>query len=215
MSHDNLLQAAVLAELAWDPSVVAAHIGVTAADGVVTLTGHVESYAQKLSAETAARRVKGVKAIAEELEVRLPYSVKRDDADIARATVDRLAWNGTVPKDSVAVRVEKGWVTLTGEVAWHFQKDSAAQEVRSLTGVVGVINLITIKARADAGKIDSNIEQALHRSWFDPKTIKVSVDGGKINLGGTVKSWSERDIAEDTAWAAPGVTEVDNNILVD
>ena len=215
MSQDTMLQAAVLAELAWEPSVTAGHIGVTADQGIVTLSGHVDSYVQKQAAENAARRVKGVKAIAEEIEVKLPFDIKRGDDDLAGAAVERLAWDGSVPKDAVKVKVAQGWLTLTGEVEWHFQKDAAEQDVRGLSGVVSVLNQITIKPRANAAKIDESIMQALHRSWFDPKMINVGVDGGKINLSGTVHNWSDYDIAESTAWAAPGVTNVDNKILVD
>lgn len=215
MSQDTLLQAAVLAELVWEPSVTAGHIGVTADHGVVTLSGHVDSYVQKQAAEKAARRVKGVKAIAEEIEVKLPFDSQRGDDDLARAAVERLAWDGSVPKDAVKVKVAQGWLTLSGEVEWHFQKGAAEQDVRSLHGVIGVLNQITIKPRANAAKIDESIMRALHRSWFDPKMINVGVDGGKINLTGTVHNWSDYDIAESTAWAAPGVTNVDNQILVD
>jgi osmotically-inducible protein OsmY len=209
-----MLQAAVLAELVWEPSVTAGHIGVTADHGVITLSGHVDSYSQKQAAENAARRVKGVKAIAEGIVVKLPLEVKRGDDDLARAAIDRLAWDSTVPRDSVKVKVAQGWLTLTGDVDWHFQKDAAEQDVRGLHGVVSVLNHINIKPRANAGKIDESIMHALHRSWFDPKHISVGVDGGKISLNGTVNSWSDYDIAESTAWSAPGVTEVDNRIMV-
>lgn len=215
MSQDTMLQAAVLAELVWEPSIIAGHIGVTADDGVATLSGHVNSYVQKQAAESAARRVKGVKAVVEEIDVRLPFDVKHDDDDIARAAVDRLSWDASVPRDAVKVNVAKGWLKLTGEVEWHFQKDAAEQDVRGLTGVVSLSNQISIKPRANAARIDEGIMHALHRSWFDPKMINVSVDGGKINLSGTVHNWSDYDIAESTAWAAPGVSDVDNNIMVD
>ena len=129
MSHDSQLQQAVLAELNWEPSVTAANIGVTAKSGVVALTGHVGSYVEKYAAETAARRVKGVKAVAEELEVRLPSDIERDDADIAEAALDRLAWDASVPNDTVKIKVESGLVTLTGEVDWHYQKTAAERDV--------------------------------------------------------------------------------------
>jgi osmotically-inducible protein OsmY len=208
------LKQAVLDELKWEPSVNAAHIGVTTNAGVVTLMGHVESYAEKSAAERAARRVKDVKAIAEEIEVRLPFGIKRGDEEIASAAVNRLTWNVSVPKDAVKVQVEKGWITLTGEVDWHFQQEAAADEVRGLYGVVGVSNLITIKPRANASNIRDDIMVALHRSWFDPKTINVSVQGGKVRLTGTVREWNERDVAGSTAWAAPGTTSVENDIRV-
>jgi osmotically-inducible protein OsmY len=211
MSDDNELKQAVLDELKWEPSVNAAHIGVTTNAGVVTLMGNVESYAD---AERAARRVKDVKAVAEEIEVRLPFGIKRGDEEIASAAVSRLTWNVSVPKDAVKVKVEKGWITLTGEVDWHFQQETAADEVRGPYGVVGVSNLITIKPRANASNIRDDIMVALHRSWFDPKTINVSVQGDKVRLTGTVREWNERDVAGSTAWATPGTTSVENDIRV-
>ena len=215
MSHDSQLQQAVLAELNWEPSIVAAHIGVAANAGVVTLTGHVESYAQKHAAEIAAGRVKGVKAVAEELEVRLAFDAKRDDEDIATAAVDRLGWDVSVPRDGVEVTVENGWVTLTGQVAWHYQKEAAAQDIRSLLGVVGVSNQITIKPQVNTSNISDAIMHALHRSWFfDPKTITVTADGNNVRLNGTVSTWHDRQVAAETAWAAPGVINVENDISV-
>ncbi len=216
MSHDNELKTAVLAELKWEPSVEASHIGVTARDGVVTLMGHVGSYVEKYAAETAAGRVKGVKAVAEEIEVRLPFSIKHGDEEIATAAVDRLAWNSSVPKDSVKIRVEKGWITLTGAVEWNYQKTSAVHDIRWLSGVVGVSNNITIKPRANATDISKDIDHALHRSWFydEPQTVFVSAVGGNVKLTGTVDSWFDRQTAADTAWAAPGATSVENDIRV-
>lgn len=216
MSHDNDLKSAVLAELKWEPSVEASHIGVTAKDGVVTLMGHVASFAEKYAAETAAARVKGVKAIAEEVEVRLPFSIKHDDEAIAAAAVSRLAWNSSVPKDAVKVKVEKGWITLSGTVEWNYEKTSAGQDVRLLSGVVGVTNDIKIKPRVNAANISDDINHALHRSWFfdEPQTVFVSADGGKVKLTGTVDSWFDRQTAADTAWAAPGATSVENDIRV-
>ncbi len=215
MSQDNALQEAVLAELRWDPSVTAAHIGVAANAGVVTLTGHVESYAEKQAAEMAARQVRGVKAVAEEIEVRLPFGTERSDDEIAAAAVDRLAWDVAIPCDAVKIKVEKGWVTLTGEVDWYFQKEAAEQDVRRLFGVVGVSNQISIKPRVNLSNISDDIMHAMNRSWFfDPKTITVSAHGGKVRLTGTVNSLHDRQVAAATAWAAPGVTEVENDIVV-
>jgi osmotically-inducible protein OsmY len=214
MSNDSELKQAVLAELTWTPSVTAAHIGVTANAGVVTLSGHVANYAAKLAAETAAGKVKGVKAVVEELEVRLPSFIKKHDDEIAAAALDRFEWATSVPDGAIKVKVEKGWVTLTGQVDWHFQKESAAREIRDLAGVIGVSDQITIKPQVDAGNVSADITKALHRSWYDPKTITVFADGGKIRLGGTAKSWYDREEAEATAWAAPGATSVENNIAV-
>ena len=215
MSQDRELQELVMVELGWEPSIDAAHIGVAAHAGVVTLTGHVRSFPQKIAAERAAARVKGVKAVAEEIEVKLPYDVRRGDENIAGAAIERLAWDATVPPDAVEVRVEKGWVTLNGEVDWQFQKEAAAQAVRTLIGVVGVSNLIEIKPTVNADDVSQNITRALHRTWFyDPNTIKVSAQGGKIKLTGQVTTWSARDLAGATAWSAPGATFVENDIAV-
>jgi osmotically-inducible protein OsmY len=215
MSQDSKLQQAVLEELSWEPSVTAAHIGVSANAGVVTLTGHVDNYAAKAAAENAVRRVKGVRAVAEEMEVHLPMDTRRDDAAIAAAAIERLAWNVSVPRDAITVSVEKGWVALSGEVDWWYQKDAAEQDVRRLWGVVGVSNQVTIKARVDTAGLSDDITHALHRSWFfDPNTVKVTAKGGRVKLTGTVRSWQERQTAASTAWAAPGAISVENDLAV-
>ena len=215
MSHDDQLQSAVLAELKWEPSITAAHIGVTADNGTVTLTGHVQSFGQKHAAEMATGRVKGVKAVAEEIEVRLPFEIKRDDADIATAASNRLAWDTTTPRDAVKVKVEKGWVTLTGQVEWHYQHDTAEREVRNLLGVVGVSNQITIKPRVDTAHLQDDIQRALHRSiFFQPEDVHVTATDGKVRLTGKVATWMERRTAAMTAWAAPGATSVENELIV-
>jgi osmotically-inducible protein OsmY len=202
-------------ELGWEPSIDAAQIGVAANAGVVTLTGHVQSFPEKVAAERAAARVKGVKAVAEEIEVKLPYDVTRGDESIAAAAIERLAWDSSVPPDAIVIRVEKGWVTLNGEVEWHFQKEAAGQAVRTLIGVVGISNLIEIKPTVNADDVSQNITRALHRSWFyDPNTIRVSAQGGKIKLTGQVTTWNARDLAGATAWSAPGATYVENDISV-
>ena len=214
MSDDKRLKQAVLDELQWEPSVNAAHIGVAAKNGVVTLMGHVENFAEKSAAEKAARRVNDVRAVAEEIEVRLPFNVKHGDEEIASAVANRLQWDSAVPKGAVKAKVEKGWVTLTGEVDWHYQQDAAENDVRGLWGVIGVSNEIAIKPRPNASNIRDNIMVALDRSWFDPATINVTAQGGKVTLTGTVDSWYERDEAGSTAWAAPGTTSVQNDITV-
>ncbi len=215
MSQDKDLQESVMVELGWEPSIDAAHIGVIANAGVVTLTGHVQSFAQKVAAERAAAGVKGVKAVAEEIHVKLPDDTKRDDESIAGAAIERLAWDSSVPPDAVEIRVEKGWITLNGEVDWYFQKEAAARAIQTLIGVVGVSNLIEIKPTVNADDLGQNITRALHRSWFyDPNTIKVSAQGGKIKLTGQVATWKARDLAGATAWSAPGATFVENEIAV-
>jgi osmotically-inducible protein OsmY len=215
MSHDSHLQQTVLAELGWDPSLDAGHIGVAVHDGVVTLSGHVESYPEKRAAEEAAYRVRGVKAVADEIVVRLPVETVRSDEEIAAAALERLAWDVTIPRDAITATVESGWVTLAGEVAWQYEKAAALKAVQTLHGVVGVTDHIRIKAEVDAANLCDDIVHALHRSWFfDPVTIEVTAEGGKVRLSGTVKSPHERQVAAATAWAAPGVTEVENDLTI-
>jgi osmotically-inducible protein OsmY len=155
-----------------------------------------------------------VKGIAEEIEVRLPFSVKHDDEDIAAAAIDRLKWNSTIPLDAVKVKVEKGWVTLTGEVDWHYQQSAAISDVRGLWGVVGVSDETSVKQKPSSANIRDKILVALNRSWFDPATIDVSAQGGKVKLTGHVRSLYERDEADAAAWASPGTTFVENAISV-
>ena len=214
MSDDNHLKQSVLEELKWEPSVNAAHIGVTTKDGVVTLMGSVGSYAEKRAAEHAALRVKNVKGVAEEIEVKLPSSVKHGDAEIAAAALNRLAWDASIPKNAVKVTVANGWLTLTGQVEWHYQHDAAADAVRTLWGVTGVSNQIGIKPKAHARDIKADIMTALHRTWFSPESINVSVTNGNVTLTGNVEYWGDRALAGRTAWAAPGVTLVTNDISV-
>jgi osmotically-inducible protein OsmY len=215
MSQDHHLQQAVLAELEREPGVTAAHIGVTANAGVVTLTGHVANIAEKHEASGAAERVKAVKAVANELQVRLPEGARRSDEEIAAAAVARLAWNTVVPRDAIKIEVENGQVSLTGQVDWFFQKAAAERDIRQLWGVVEIANRVTVKPRVDVVNISDDIMHALNRSWFfDPKTISVTANGGKVRLGGTARSLHERKLAAETAWGEPGVTDVENDIVV-
>jgi osmotically-inducible protein OsmY len=191
--------------------VTAAHIGVTANAGVVTLTGHVETYAGKQAAETAARRVRGVKAVAEEIQVELPFERIRGDDAIAAAVIERLARDTYVPADAVSVKVEQGWVTLTGSVTWHYQKEAAGEDVARLHGVVGFANQVVVSPAVDASDITRKIREALHRSWLsDDENVTVRADGGHIHLIGTVGSAYERQIAR----AAPGATSVTNDLAI-
>src|SRR3989441_2844072 len=212
---DEEIQRDVLAELKWDPRLQPNEIGVIVKDGIGTLTGSVASYLKKWAAEEAAHRVRGVKAVANDVEVRLPGAGQRTDADIAAAALRALEWDAFVPVDKLDITVSKGWITLKGEVEWQFQKQDAEKVVRRLSGVRGVSNLITIKPRLSAFELEDKIEQALVRSAeTDAQRITVEVQGSKVILKGTVRSWAERDEAERTAWSAPGVTSVDNRITI-
>jgi osmotically-inducible protein OsmY len=215
MSLNDQLQQAVLAELRWEPRVIAANIGVTANDGVVTLSGHVDSLTEKLAALAAADRVKGGKAVAEEIEVLLSLDTERTDGEIAAAVIERLAWVASVPRDAIKVRVEGAWVTLVGEVDWQFQRMAASDDVHRLWGGRGVSNQITIRQKVNVSLLSDEITHALHRSWFfDPLTVRVTAEGGKVCLNGTVRTLHERQMAAATAWSAIGVFEVENNLEV-
>lgn len=215
MITDERLTQDVLAELAWDPGVTATELGVSTKDGIVTLTGHVVSLAQKHAAEAAARRVKGVKAIAEEIAVDLPFDHRRTDEDIAAAVVNRLDWDPAILPDTVTAQIQDGWVSLDGTVDWNFQKDAAALDVRSLLGVVGLTNRITIKPRANARDIAEGIKGALGRSWyFDPKGVGVDVEADRVRLTGSVHTEHERRLAGATAWSSPGVAIVENDLAI-
>src|SRR5712664_81564 len=213
---DTQIQSDVLVELKWDARVMPNEIGVLVKDGVVTLTGWVDSYTKKWAAEDATHRVRGVKAVANNIEVRLPSSSERTDADIAAAAVRALDWDASVPIDKIDVTVSKGWVTLKGEVEWQYQKQDAERAVGRLAGVKGVTNLIVVKPRLTPSELKNKIEQALVRSAeLDAKRITVDVVGSKVTLKGTVRSWAEKQEAERQAWLAPGVTSVDNRITIE
>ncbi|PTT92508.1 OsmY domain-containing protein [Pelomonas sp. HMWF004] len=210
MKTDSVLQQDVSAELHWEPSVQAARIGVEVKDGVVTLAGEVDSYAEKWNAERAALRVSGVKALATELKVHLPSLSQRTDGDIAASAQNVLEWADSLTADrEIKVLVENGWVTLSGHVDWQFQKQAAADSVRPLMGVIGVINEISIKPTLPAALVKSEIEAALGRtSIADANKIAVAVHGTDITLSGSVHSWADRENATNSAWGTPGVTNV-------
>ncbi len=212
---DEAIQADVLEELKWDTRVQPNEIGIAVKDGIVTLTGWVDSYLKKMAAQEAAHRVRGVKAVANDIEVRLPGSAERTDADLAKAVLNALRWEANIPAGKLDVTVSQGWVTLKGEVEYGFQKRDAERAVQRLSGVKGVTNLITIKPLVSPTDLNQQIERALVRNAeTDARQITVEVQGGKVILRGTVRSYAEKQAAEDTAWSAPGVSEVDNQIMI-
>jgi osmotically-inducible protein OsmY len=216
MISDHQLRQDVLDELDFEPAVDASHIGIAAHAGVITLTGFVSNYAEKLAAERAARRVKGVQAIAEEIEIRLPSDKKIADDEIAGRVVDILKWRVGVPGSRIAVKVENGVVTLSGDVEQQFHKTEAEHAVHNLSGVVGVANLIRVSAPVAVTEVKEKIQKALLRNAeLDASRITVHTDGGRVVLGGKVHAWYERDVAERAAWSAPGVTQVQDDIQIE
>jgi len=217
MSKSNTqLQTDVLQELKFEPSIDAAGIGVTAKDGIVSLTGYVKSYAEEYAAVHAAERVAGVKAVTDELKVDLPSFHVRNDGDIARAVINALQWNVWVPKDCIKTEVSDGWVTLVGEVDFKYQQQAAENAVRNLTGVRGVTNVIAIKKPAVMpSEVKANIDYALRRAAeIDAEKITVKVVDDKVILKGNVSSWAERSEAERVAWSTPGVRTVEDDLVI-
>ena len=212
---DTELRQDVIDELEFEPSIDAADIGVAVEDGTVTLTGHVPTYLQKRTAENIVKRVKGVRAIAQEIEVRPIGSHITADDEIAKRAANSLRWNSSVPKDAVQIKVENGLVSLSGKVKWYFEKQAAEKAVRGLTGVTGVSNLISIEPSVSPTDVRQRIENALRRdAELEAKRIQVKVDHRKVTLDGKVRTWAERDAVERAAWAAPGVNSVVDHIAI-
>jgi osmotically-inducible protein OsmY len=213
---DTELKKDVFAELEYEPSVRVGDIGILVKDGAVTLNGYASSYGEKWDAVRAAKRVAGVKAIADDIEVKLPDSQRHTDGDIAAAAANQINWSTTIQTGTVEVTVREGWITLEGEVEWWFQKDAAENAVRYLAGVKGVTNLITIKPKVAPVEVATAIKSAFERSAvLDANKIQVETSGNKVTLRGKVRSYAEKDEAERAAWAAQGVWSVDNKLKVD
>jgi osmotically-inducible protein OsmY len=217
MQSDEQLQRDVMDELRAEPTVDASQIGVAARDGVVTLTGRVNSLAQKYAAEQVAKRVYGVRAVADEVEVWLLDGHARSDADIARAVLEALTWDSMVPDDRVRVTVDKGWVSLEGTVEWNHQREAAGRAVRNLRGVRGLSNLLVVRpaAKVNPGEVKHQIFEAFRRSAeLEARRIGVDAKDGKVVLHGNVHNWAELEEAQRAAWAVPGVAQVENNLEV-
>ena len=215
MKTDSDLKHDILTELAWDPVVPEAKVGVAVSDGVVTLSGHLDTYAEKIATQRAVERVSGVQAIALEIDV-VPQGVhKRSDTEIAVAAEQALGWNTSVPKDRVKVAVEKGWVTLSGELDWNFQRSAVERMIRPLRGVLGISDNITLKSLPIPANLSARIQDALTRQASrEARRIEIAVDGSVVTLRGHVHSWAERNAAEGATWSAPGVSRVDNQLTV-
>lgn len=215
MKSDKQLQQDVIDDLKWDPSVDCSKIGVAASGGVVTLTGSVPSYFQKQNTERIVKRVAGVRAVANDIEVRLPSSTERTDADIATAALNALKWDTSIPDEKIKLSVSKGWCMIEGNVDWNYQRESAEKAIEKLTGVKGVTNRISVAPHVQSKEVKSEIKAALHRyADLESRNIDVDASDSIVTLRGQVRSWAERKEAESAAWMAPGVTQVKNEIIV-
>lgn len=215
MNANETLQLNVVQQLDWDPAVDSSRIGVTVKDGIVTLNGHVPTYAEKYRAEKVAKSVRGVKGVADELEVAPPPPLVRSDSDIAAMVVQALEWDVSVPHDQIKVTVRSGYVTLEGQVEWQFQRQAAEKAIRGLSGVKSIQNLIGLKQRSSTKDVKNKIISALHRSAEDDaRQIEVEIREDTAILKGSVHTWAAREEAEDAVWAAPGINQVDNRIII-
>lgn len=215
MKTDKQLKDDILAELRWEPSINAEQIGVEIKDGVVTLAGHVNSFVEKWAAEEAVQRVSGVRALAVEVDVRLPGLSQRNDGEIAGSAENILEWTSYLPKDSIKIQVESGWITLSGDVQWQYQRRAAVDAVRNLMGVTGISNNIVIKSQVSANGVKADITEALkRRAIVDSQKINVDVQGADVTLSGRVDNWTEREVARYTAWSTAGVANVRDDIIV-
>lgn len=215
IKSDLQLQRDVIEELRWDPAIGRTEVGVACRDGVITLSGNVDSFSRRFTIVKAAERVSGVKAVAEELKVVLPTNWQRSDTDVAHAVVQGLRWDVDVPDEGIKARVDGGWVWLEGQVEWQFQRSAAERAVRHLTGVKGVTNTISIRQRASAPDVKQRIETAIRRhAEDDARNITVEAIDGQVTLRGTVRSWAERSDAENAAWGAPGVNQVVDQLAI-
>ncbi len=217
MRSNSDLQKDVQNAIKWEPLMNAAEIGVTVKDGVVTLTGVVDSYSKKMEAEAAAKNVVGVKAVVEKIEIKYSNTwSKKDDNEVANEVLNAFKWNWQVPNDKIKIKVEKGWVTLEGELNWNYQREAAKDAVRNLLGVTGVTNNIKIKSETHDAIEKMDIENALTRNWsVSDQDIRVKVDGSKVTLEGIVNSPYQKEEAERIAWNAPGVWNVDNLLAIE
>jgi osmotically-inducible protein OsmY len=216
MKSNETLQTDVQNAIKWEPLLHAAEIGVTAKDGIVTLTGQVNSYAKKLEAESAAKKVIGVNALVEKIEVKFPVTWAKTDEEIASSVLSALKSRWDVPKDKVTIKVEDGWITLEGELPWNYQKDAAKSAINHLSGVKGVTNDIKIKSATHDAIEKQDVIDAIHRSWsVDDMDIDVEVSGTTVTLSGTVGSWYQKEEAARIAWNTPGIFHVNNELEVD
>ncbi|MDP3557032.1 MAG: BON domain-containing protein [Bacteroidota bacterium] len=216
MKTDFEIQRDVMDELNYEPSLKANEIGVAVKGGIVTLSGTIDSYGKKIAAENAAKRVAGVKAVAEDIEVKLMPSGKKNDSEIAEAVINALKWHSALEEEKIKIKVEDGWVTLEGEVEWEFQRNSARLMIEQLQGVVGIINHIKITSKLDPKDVLKKITAAFHRSaTVDAEQINIKVEGTTVLLTGKVRSYSEKKDAEMAAWLAPGVNKIENKLIVD